>query len=76
VTLRKDMLIEELIAILPESVRYLMDRGIKAVACGEPIWGTLEDAAKEKGYTNEQIETMVTELSDLLSNKQLRVGHV
>jgi methionine synthase II (cobalamin-independent) len=74
--IRRDMSIEELVALLPESVRYLMDKGIKALACGEPIWSTLEDAAKEKGYTEEQIEIMVTELSDLLANKHRGVDHV
>jgi methionine synthase II (cobalamin-independent) len=74
--IRRDMSVEELVTLLPESVRYLMDRGIKVLACGEPIWGTLEEAAKEKGYTEEQIEIMVTELSDLLANKHRGVDHV
>ncbi|MDE3056668.1 MAG: DUF1858 domain-containing protein [Bacteroidota bacterium] len=67
--IRREMLIEELVTELPESVAYLLDKGINALACGEPVWGTLEDAAKEKGYTNEQIKTFVAELSELLVNK-------
>ncbi len=68
--IRRAILIEELITRLPESVRYLMDKGIQAVACGEPIWGTLEDAAKEKGYTDGQINAIVAELSELLTSKR------
>ncbi|NIR53173.1 DUF1858 domain-containing protein, partial [candidate division KSB1 bacterium] len=42
--IRKDTTIEELVRAHPESVRYLMEKGIKCIACGEPIWGTLEEA--------------------------------
>jgi methionine synthase II (cobalamin-independent) len=61
----KDILIEELVAIIPESVSYLMRRGIKCIACGEPIWGTLADAAKEKGFSETEIENVVRELKEL-----------
>lgn len=36
-----------LVDILPASVNYLPKKGIKCIACGEPIWGTLEEAARE-----------------------------
>jgi methionine synthase II (cobalamin-independent) len=63
--IHKDILIEELVTIIPESVSYLMRRGIKCIACGEPIWGTLADAAKEKGFSETEIENVVRELSKL-----------
>ena len=43
----KDITIEELVEKAPKSVEYLMNAGIKCIACGEPIWGTLEEAAME-----------------------------
>ncbi|TAK53435.1 MAG: DUF1858 domain-containing protein [Bacteroidetes bacterium] len=61
----KDILIEDLIRELPASVTYLMDKGIRCLRCGEPIWGTLESAAKEKGFTDEQITQFVDELNVL-----------
>lgn len=61
--------IEELVEILPESVSYLMDNGIKCIACGEPVWGTLEEVAKEKGFDNEQITVFEIELNKLYKNK-------
>lgn len=61
----KTITIEELVNQIPEAVRYLMQKGIKCIACGEPIWGTLESAAKEKGFTEEQIETFVKDLNEL-----------
>ncbi len=64
----KDIEIEELVEILPDSVTYLMEQGIRCLRCGEPIWGTLEQAAKEKGFNDDDIEKFVSELNDMLSN--------
>ena len=50
---------------IPGSVRYLMEHGIKCIACGEPIWGTLEEAAKEKGFNDEDIKEFVSDLNNL-----------
>lgn len=58
----KDITIEELIEEVPQSVKYLMKQGIKCIACGEPIWGTLEEAAKEKEFSDEKIEQFVKDL--------------
>lgn len=61
----KDILIEDLIDVLPESVTYLMEKGIRCLRCGEPVWGTLEDAAKQKGFDEKSIERFVTELNKM-----------
>lgn len=61
----KDILIEDLVAELPESIGYLMEQGIRCLRCGEPIWGSLEAAAKEKGFTDTQIEKFVSDLSQM-----------
>jgi hypothetical protein len=72
--IRRDTPIEDLVTGLPESVRYLMQRGIHAIACGEPIWGTVEDAAKAKGLTEPEIDGIVADLSGLLPAKQSNAG--
>lgn len=61
----KDISIEELVQGVPESVRYLMDNGIKCLACGEPVWGTLEGTAREKGFSDEEIQRFVDDLNQL-----------
>ena len=61
----KDIYIEDLVELKVDSVRYLADHGIKCIACGEPIWGTLEEAAKIKGFSDEDIETFLQELNAL-----------
>lgn len=64
----KDIEIEDLVELLPDSVTYLMEQGIRCLRCGEPIWGTLEQAAKEKGFNDDDIEKFVKELNDMLEN--------
>ncbi len=61
--------IEDLVKLIPDSVVYLMEKGIRCLRCGEPIWGSLENAAKEKGFSDHEIVKFVTELNNLSSNK-------
>lgn len=61
----KDIEIEELVDVLPDAVVYLMEQGIRCLRCGEPIWGTLESAAKEKGFNTKDIERFVNDLNKM-----------
>lgn len=61
----KDIYIEDLLHHYPFSVRYLSQKGVKCIACGEPIWGTLEEAAKEKHFENDEIERIVKEMKQM-----------
>ncbi len=61
----KEITIEELVEEKVEAVKYLADRGIKCIACGEPIWGTLEEAAREKGFSEKEIAGFVRDLNAL-----------
>jgi len=65
----KDTTIEDLIEVVPASVKYLMEQGIRCIVCGEPIWGTLEEAAKEKGFSDTDIEKFVSDLQNLADKK-------
>ena len=64
----KDITIEELIEEVPSSVKYLMDEGIRCIVCGEPIWGSLEEAAEEKGFKPDDINRFVKDLQKLADN--------
>ena len=61
----KDTEIEDLVKLIPNSVVYLMEKGIRCLRCGEPIWGTLESAAKEKGFSDKDIANFVKDLNSL-----------
>lgn len=60
--LTKDIEIEDLVSHYPFSVKYLSEKAIRCIACGEPIWGTLEESALEKSFDQDQIEVFVKEL--------------
>jgi len=62
---RKDILIEELVEQHPTAVGFLMRKGIVCIQCGEPIWGTLEEASVKKKIEN--IDEIVAELNEHLS---------
>lgn len=68
--INKEIEIEELVKILPQSVTYLMENGIRCLRCGEPIWGSLENAAKEKGFNDSEIEKFIDDLNILYNNKE------
>jgi methionine synthase II (cobalamin-independent) len=61
----KEIYIEDLVSDYPFSVRFLSERGVKCIACGEPIWGTLEEAAREKDFDDEAINRLVEELRSM-----------
>ncbi len=61
----KEIEIEDLVRIIPNSVVYLMEKGIRCLRCGEPIWGSLESAAKEKGFTDKEIVNFINDLNKL-----------
>lgn len=58
----KDIEIEDLVRNYPFSIKFLAEKGIKCIACGEPVWGTLEEAASEKGFKGNEIIIIVKEL--------------
>ncbi|MFQ5629700.1 MAG: DUF1858 domain-containing protein [bacterium] len=65
----KKIYIEDLVREVPGSVSYLMKKGLKCLACGEPVWGTLEDAAKEKGFSDQEIEHFAADLNRITRRK-------
>ena len=61
------MLIEDVVREYPETVRLLADAGLVCVACGEPLWGTLEELAREKGL--QDVDDILHKINRLLNNR-------
>ena len=59
-----DILIEELVEKYPQAVGFLVKRGIVCIQCGEPVWGTLKEAAERKSI--EDVEGLVSDLNEFL----------
>jgi len=66
----KEILIEDLVNDYAFSVKFLMEHGIRCIMCGEPIWGTLEEAAKEKDFSDAEIEEVVIEMNKLAQDEK------
>ncbi|MDX9770971.1 MAG: hypothetical protein RBT19_11455 [Tenuifilaceae bacterium] len=64
----KDILVEDLVEELPDSVLFLRERGLVCILCGEPVWGTLNELAKSKNFTDDQIDEIVVQLNRLRNN--------
>ena len=65
----KEIEIEDLVNLIPESITYLMNKGIRCLRCGEAIWGTLAEASIEKGFNQTDIKNFVIDLNSLLKQK-------
>lgn len=63
----KNISIEELVDRYPIAVGFLSEQGIRCIRCGEPVWGTLEEAALEKGFSQGQIEQVLAKLNRLIA---------
>jgi methionine synthase II (cobalamin-independent) len=61
----KEIYIEDLVNHYPFTITYLMRKGIRCIACGEPVWGTLKEAVKEKGFTEGELENFIAEMKEL-----------
>lgn len=61
--------IEELVQEYPETVIFLSQKGIRCVICGEPIWGTLDEAMQEKGFTGDMKYQTLLDINQLVNQK-------
>lgn len=63
--------IEELLERYPGSVKFLIEKGLPCLVCGEPSWGTLEELAREKGWDEKAIAQLVDEANHTLSKESI-----
>jgi methionine synthase II (cobalamin-independent) len=60
----KEMYIEDLVKEYPKIIVPLKKEGIVCLACGEAVWGTLEQQAVEKGLNN--IDEIIERMNKLI----------
>jgi len=65
----KSTTIEEIVASSPELVTYLAEKGIRCIRCGEAIWGTLEEAARAKGFSDPDIAEFIREMNEIVAGR-------
>ncbi len=57
--------IEELVERCPRAPAVLRRHGIVCIQCGEPVWGTLEEVARDKGISD--LAPILAELERLIA---------
>ncbi|NQV38038.1 MAG: DUF1858 domain-containing protein [Candidatus Marinimicrobia bacterium] len=62
----ENVFIEDLVKDHPEVIRPLADHGLVCIACGEPVWGTLQQLADNKGVTD--LDNIIKELNELIQS--------
>lgn len=63
----RETVIEDLVERYPDAVTFLMEKGIRCLRCGEPIWGTLGSAMDEKDFPIARQMEIVRELRGFLA---------
>ena len=61
----RDMKIEQLVELKADAVGYLFHKKIRCIRCGEPVWDTIEEAARMKDYSEAEIDELIDELNRL-----------
>jgi len=64
----KEIWIEDLLKKYPQAQKFLSKKGIVCIMCGEPVWGTLGEQMEEKGFSEDEIDTIISELNEFLQN--------
>jgi len=60
--------IEDLVRDYPEVIGPLSELGIICIACGEPIWGTLEELVNKKELNN--LDEILDQLNKIIDNNE------
>lgn len=58
-----DSKVDEMVERYPDTVRFLMQKGLPCVVCGEPFWGSLGELCRQKGWSEAEIEGLVEEFN-------------
>jgi len=72
--INKDTLIEELVDEFPLAIPLLSKYGIRCLLCGEPTWGTVGSAAKEKYIEDSRLDEILIELNQSFNNYMKKKG--
>jgi hybrid cluster-associated redox disulfide protein len=68
ITIKKDMLVQNIINKYPESILVLMGYGLHCVGCVFANSDTIESGAKLHGFDNETIDFMISDINKVLNN--------
>jgi len=59
----RDMTLGEIVQRFPEAIDIIQGRGLHCVGCGAAYWETLAEGAMGHGWTQEELNSMITEIN-------------
>lgn len=68
-SITREMDLEDLVAQAPKAVRSLTRRNIICIQCGTPLWKTVEEAIRDAGYEEGEVDSIVAEVNQELLDK-------
>ena len=68
----KQMRVSEILALLPESESLLAQYGLSCFHCSANAFETLQEGCVSHGFADEDIDDLVTDLSELLKDRPVR----
>jgi hypothetical protein len=71
VIITKNTPAEYLINSSPQVLNYMIRKGICGIRCAFPLTGTLEQLAKEKNFSDSEIDKIIIELNSLIKQMEL-----
>lgn len=54
-----EILVADLIAAYPFAVTLLANQNLHCIICGEPVWGTLAELARDKHLDEQQLDELI-----------------
>ena len=69
---RRSITIEDLARDYPSAVRFMIEKGLPCIICGEPVWGTFEEVARKSGKTEAEIDVLIEELKSRVQTEEGR----
>ncbi len=56
------MMVADLVAAYPPAVLFLSERNLYCIICGETVWGTIAELARDKHFEPQQLEELISDL--------------
>ena len=60
--------VEELLEVHPSAAGFLVHHRVVCFVCGEPVWGTIEDALRRSGKQESEIDGFMELLNAAIGN--------
>jgi len=54
-----EILVTDLVAAYPFAVTVLANHNLHCIICGEPVWGTLAELARDKHFNQQQMDELI-----------------